>query len=745
MINIDDNNLIKIFRILYLFIFSFFILGNIHSTNQQKTKQFQNIKEIILSKEISKIANKSSNIIENNILTQSMLSWGNTRYIIQDEFDLNGKEITIQEGCVLDFQGGVLKNGTIIGKNTQINAGVSQIFSLDVTLHGTWKVSMAYPEWFGATGDGETDDTNAINKCIDIFAGNRTNIFLGRNYAVSNIFVKKACSIIGTPFTKIIHIGEGVCINVSPPEDITSWNQFVRTKIFDLNITLNAKSTVGLRINQCVGSWFERIFITGVNTSVPVIDNSTLPQEFSNIKSRGVLMDGTSSVVTDKNSIFNNILNRVVANKVDIGFDIDGIVSDSKFYNIESNTVGEGLRIRSMHSHNVTIMDCQFVDTNIAINLPATFMNGTITGCNLELYRYYGIYKAKYPNSSVINIVRNGATTTYDTKITDFQLFSLDNSQICNNIVGWGSNKPEEEKTPSEKSNIDGNFNNCLVYGNRPNIGNSIKYPDKAINMNFMFRYGWIDNKDCSVIPGNTNIQHPIVDNIRLINQEHGAVLTLKGDRAISAEIDNGLQAFIPYGGTDMSVVKDAIIGTMIYRTDYDRPIWRNSDFQWKEIDGCKLGTPRKGNKANSPGINHLIYDGFIYYRTDLLKPTFFNKDKGIYTDASGSEVNLPKSGKYNKKPDVSNSIISAGYIYFVLENGIQKPIIWTGTKWVNSMGIDANIKEYGEFELKPKNVPIGFGYFCTNRKTNEGVSNGIMIYHKGNNNWVDALGRVVE
>ena len=34
--------------------------------------------------------------------------------------------------------------------------------------------------------------------------------------------------------------------------------------------------------------------------------------------------------------------------------------------------------------------------------------------------------------------------------------------------------------------------------------------------------------------------------------------------------------------------------------------------------------------------------------------------------------------------------------------------------------------------------------YFCTDKQTTEGASNGIMIYHKGNNVWVDALGRVV-
>lgn len=50
-----------------------------------------------------------------------------------------------------------------------------------------------------------------------------------------------------------------------------------------------------------------------------------------------------------------------------------------------------------------------------------------------------------------------------------------------------------------------------------------------------------------------------------------------------------------------------------------------------------------------------------------------------------------------------------------------------------------------GTFNNKPYNSPIGFAFFCTDKQTAEGSTNGIMIYHKGNNVWVDALGRVVE
>ena len=608
-------------------------------TNTDKTRaDLDKIEETKSSTGMEHINIKKNIINGKNVLTQNMVMKSNTIYIIQYDYDLNGAKIIIPEGCVLDFQGGSLSNGNIVGTNSQINAGLTQIFSFNITLSGSWRVAMAYPEWFGAKGDGETDDATSINKCIETFANNRTNIFLGRNYAVSNIVINKSCMIIGTPFTRIIHIGKGVCIDITPPDNITSWNQFIRTKIFDLNIFLNNKSSVGLRINQCIGSLFERIFITGANTSIPIIDKSTSPEKFKDIKSRGVYVDGTSDVEADGNSVFNNIFNRVVANKVDIGFDINGIISDSKFYNIESNSVGEGLRITTKSSHNVSIIDCQFVETNIAINIRPSRINCIITGCNLELYKYYGIYKAKHNNGSIISIIKNGATTKYNTKISDFRLFTIREGQISSNLVGWGSNKSEEEKTPSEKSNIDGDFYECLVFGNKSHLNNPVKYPKKAINMNFMFGYDWVDNKDCTVIKGNTNIKHPIVDNIRLINKEHGALFTLKGDRSISVKMDSGTEAFIPYGAADTSVAKNAIVGTMIYNTTCNRPIWRNTDWQWREIDGCVVGTPRSGTKTERPTVgNHAIKAGFVYFDTDLNKPIWWTGTQWV--DATGAKV----------------------------------------------------------------------------------------------------------
>ena len=60
------------------------------------------------------------NGVRKNILTSAMINKPNTIYEIRYDFDLNGEEITIPEGCVLKFNGGMLRNGNIYLNNTKL-------------------------------------------------------------------------------------------------------------------------------------------------------------------------------------------------------------------------------------------------------------------------------------------------------------------------------------------------------------------------------------------------------------------------------------------------------------------------------------------------------------------------------------------------------------------------------------------------------------------------------------------------
>lgn len=64
----------------------------------------------------------------NNALIQGMINDPHTIYYIQYDYNLNGQTITIPEGCVLKFEGGSFKNGTLIGNNTPVHSLVDPPF-----------------------------------------------------------------------------------------------------------------------------------------------------------------------------------------------------------------------------------------------------------------------------------------------------------------------------------------------------------------------------------------------------------------------------------------------------------------------------------------------------------------------------------------------------------------------------------------------------------------------------------------
>lgn len=101
-------------------------------------------------------------IVKKEVLPQHQFKQPNSEYIIRDDIDLGNKKITIPNNCILKFEGGSLKNGTIVYSNTYIEGR----YAINCKCSGTLANDIVEPQMYGARGDGKTDDSRAIQQSI---------------------------------------------------------------------------------------------------------------------------------------------------------------------------------------------------------------------------------------------------------------------------------------------------------------------------------------------------------------------------------------------------------------------------------------------------------------------------------------------------------------------------------------------------------------------------------------------------
>ena len=274
-----------------------------------------NLCSIISTFAINTVVLKQNIIGESNFLSQEMINKDSSVYVFLHDYVLC-EDIEIPVGCTLKFDGGSIAGRyTIRGNNTKIKAGVECIFSVDITIAGTWFVTETYPEWFGAKGDGIFDDAIAINKCF-LFSSSNEETPLRLLFTKPNYNVDKIISFSGKNHITI----EGTAKNTIKKAKGSLYNMFdgEYCKCIKLsNLTLDGSLEDWGLMNPGIPNWLNKTFnaciIGASNTTDFTLDNCVIKNFFYGVYLGGAdeydrIIDGNRN--TDYISITNCIFER---------------------------------------------------------------------------------------------------------------------------------------------------------------------------------------------------------------------------------------------------------------------------------------------------------------------------------------------------------------------------------------------------------------------------------------------------
>jgi hypothetical protein len=113
-----------------------------------------------------------------------------SKYIaIKHDIDLNGDTIYLPERCILDFKGGALRNGMLIGNDTQVRAQCHTIFH-NIDISGSWITPIIYATWFENVRNAIREPFKMLNSKIanTLYVGDGTwelEMPIDEKYAIS--------------------------------------------------------------------------------------------------------------------------------------------------------------------------------------------------------------------------------------------------------------------------------------------------------------------------------------------------------------------------------------------------------------------------------------------------------------------------------------------------------------------------------------------------------------------------------
>lgn len=789
-----------------------------------------------------------------NLLTQDMINESNTIYEIRYNFDLNEKEITIPEGCILKFEGGSINNGNIIFNNTIIDKTNKTIFNNckfiipDRYIEDISKFPIGNISSINIKNDNKWDEFSNLLKFKIVELDEDYSIIVPTEECICN----PTLTINGNTHT--------VTFNDDPdiegyPSEI---QHFATNKHFGSgqhsSITLNnIKINYNVKNEVCIDSFKWGATKKLFNSSNFYINNC----EITNINNNCRCFEGgatdkykTDLIIKDSKITYSYFIAEAMPNNILIynstllrntkassnrggGDALSAGTISSKHIKIINSTLGGGIELnKNDDSQTVDIyidncvLDCNvgfgartgveelsskkvddiYIKNSIFKNLYNTedittpkfgfFGNEniktlTFDRCTFYLGKNYSDYNINsssclnglyIDNINILNCNINICDDYYTNRYQIYGLFNLTQGKSIETNFKFENNNFHSDIenlafyyiASLEESNYYNFFkdkikhNNNIIIGDKQFVYFSDNYHNSPRNYSNLF---FIKTDNINLLSNYGNNKYYHLGNIPLSS----SVSMLINTNRSSAEIPSNI--ILNVANPSWRLYINSIIFDNA-EIDYN-PLFYKKNKNDKSVDIYL----RTNNNTISPiniqilynngykPINELVENiedlinissGYVFGHTEILanieyakavdgdsflikaNNTLYNAIKygDKFIDNNGFTFVTQRKGAYTERPTTlsSNDI---GFQYY--DTTVQKPIYWDGSKWKDSLGDNtSNNLTTGTFSQKPNNPKIGFSYFCTDKQTSEGATNGIMIYYKGDNIWVDALGRVV-
>lgn len=607
-------------------------------------------------------------VLRKNKTFAEQVTQENTIYEIRYEFDLGGESVTIPEGCVLKFEGGKLSNGNIVFNNTIIDVYPRNVFGADVNVSGLLGNAVTFPEWFGAAGDGETNDASAIQKAIDV--SNNVCGVNGKTYAVSA--------------SPNVH-----CLTIKRDNQSLSIN-LLNTDIYD---TFDYRGRAIIFCNSINGFRFHGE-IHSVNDNVPVSASSGQTLEMSR---GGILCWGNCSdfdVEMKCSNLYAGISSGAFINKDYLSRNGTTGVSNGRF-NVIAKRVAYPIAFNYGNNNRIDVKGeemhrCIYLCGSYnKVNAVGRDYYATAAPAHVLLLSNFIIddnenvvLKTSNFNEITYKELQGESHFTYEPRIFMFQP-----------IVEGNNNPPVYEHVDYE---FLGNVLNVYCVNNSNREATNYVFPapafptdyDKAIKLELSINlYGDISNYTFRGIDLREQgfTYNLVVNNYtrqkldcRIEDSSPDSLYVLNGAQETWVKALSGVVRISCEDQNKVTMAAASEVGGSVF-VEGNPYIVVNSDYNHKHI---RLNNydyyPTASFRRATPAANQV---GRSFFETQTRKPNYWDGSKWVESD--GFTAGTRRNGTTAQRP--ANANVSVGFTYF--DTDLGKMIVFNGSAWVNMDG----------------------------------------------------------